>query len=182
MKQETIAVTGVSGVGKTTLLHRLAKLIDFQHVTGGSLIATARNAPLEARDVIRYDNLDENQRLLIEGFVLTRDQNSNLVIMDGHVVIDDGNRLSNISSEVFRALGVSVMVHLESEPERIAANRRGDTSRSRPFYPSDILGQHQAISRAQAKAVADILGIPFHIVTHNDTEQLARLLVARQPL
>lgn len=178
MNQKIIAVTGVSGVGKTTFLHHLAELIDFQHVTGGSLIATACEAAPEARDVIRYADLDENQRLLIEGFVLTRDPNSNLIIIDGHVVIDDGNRLSEISSEVFRALGVSVMVHLESEPERIAANRGGDTSRSRPTYPLDILEHHQGVSRAQAQAVADILGIPFHIVTHNDTEHLARLILA----
>lgn len=178
MNQRIVAFTGISGVGKTTFLRKLAELIDFQHVTGGSLIATARDAAPAARDAIRYANLDENQRLLIKGFVLTCDPSSNLVIMDGHVVIDDGEGPSKISSEVFRALGVSVMVHLETEPERIAANRGGDTSRIRPTYPSDILEQHQVLSRAHAQAVADTLGVPFYIVTHNDTDQLAGLLVA----
>ncbi|MEW2914217.1 ATP-binding protein [Leisingera sp. JC11] len=179
MSQQIVAFTGISGVGKTTFLRRLAKLIDFQHVTGGSLIAAAREAAPEARDAIRYADLDDNQRLLVQGFALTRDPNSELVVMDGHVVIDDGQELAKISSEVFRALGVSVMVHLETEPERISANREGDTSRSRPTYPSDILLQHQLISRLHAQAVADSMAIPFYIVTHNDTEQLARLLVAK---
>lgn len=179
MNQRIVAFTGISGVGKTTFLRKLAELIDFQHVTGGSLIATARGASREARDAIRYAHLDENQRLLVEGFALTRDPDSSLVIMDGHVVIDDGEGLSKISSDIFRELGISVMVHLESEPQQIAANRGGDTSRSRPPYPSDILEEHQVFSRTHAQAIADILGSPFHIVTHNDTVQLAELLVAR---
>lgn len=178
MNQRIVAFTGISGVGKTTFLRQLAKLIDFQHVTGGSLIATAREAAPAARDAIRYANLDENQRLLIKGFMLACDPNSNLVIMDGHVVIDDGNGLSKISSEVFRALGVSVMVHLESEPEQIAENRVGDMLRIRPTYPSDVIEKHQGISRAHAKDIADFLGAPFYIVTHNDIDQLAQILVA----
>lgn len=179
MNQRIVAFTGISGVGKTTFLRQLAELIDFQHITAGSLIATAREAAPEARDAIRHADLDGNQLLLIEGFVLTLDPDSNLVILDGHVVIDDGEGLSKISSEVFRALRVSVMVHLESEPERIAANRRGDTSRSRPTYPSDILEQHQVLSHSHAKAIADILSVPFSVVTHNDTDKLAGLLVGK---
>ncbi|GAK34704.1 MULTISPECIES: AAA family ATPase [Iodidimonas] len=178
MNQRIVAFTGISGVGKTTFLCRLAKLVDFQHLTGGSLIAAARQVPSEGRDAIRYSDLDDNQRLLIEGFILTRDPNSNLVVIDGHVVIDDGKGLTKISSEIFRALGVSFMVHLESEPERIAANRGADTSRSRPTYPSNVLKQHQVISRAHAQAIADIIDVPFFIVTHKDIDQLASLLIA----
>ena len=44
-------------------------------------------------------DLDKNQRLLIEGFALARDANTEVVIMDGHVVIDDGECLTEISSE-----------------------------------------------------------------------------------
>lgn len=178
MTQRIVAFTGISGVGKTTFLRQLAQLIDFQHVTGGSLIATAREAAPETRDSIRFANLDLNQRLLIEGFALARNLNSTLVVMDGHAVIDDGEGLKEIPSEVFQALGVSVMVHLEAEPERIAANRAGDLSRSRPSYPSQILERHQDISRVHANAIADSLGVPFYIVTQKDTERVVGLLVS----
>ena len=179
MSQRILALTGISGVGKTTFLRRLAQLVDFQHVTGGSLIAAARKAKPESRDAIRHADLDDNQRLLIEGFALTRDPNAKTVIMDGHVVIDDGQRLSKIPCEVFKALGVSVMVHLEADPEQIAANRSRDSSRSRPPYPPIVLEQHQRLSRAHAETVADMLGVAFHIVTHNDAARLATLLGAK---
>lgn len=178
MSQRVVAFTGISGVGKTTFLRQLAQLIDFQHVTGGSLIAIAREVVAERRDAIRYADLDENQRHLVEGFALKRDPSANLVMMDGHVVIDDGEGLSKISSDVFGALGVSLVVHLESEPEQIAANREGDKSRSRPSYPASILEKHQALSRAHACDVARTLGVPFYIVTQNECARLAEILVA----
>ncbi|MCA3337930.1 MAG: AAA family ATPase [Roseomonas sp.] len=178
MNQLIVAFTGISSVGKTSFLRQLAKKIDFQHITGGTLIATARGAASDARDSIRHADLDENQRLLIKGFALTRDSNANLIVMDGHVIIDNGEELTTISSEVFKALGVSVMVHLEAEPERIAANREGDKLRRRPAYPFHILERHQALSRTHAQAIAALLCARFYIVTHNDTDRLAQLLIS----
>lgn len=178
MTQKIVALTGISGVGKTTFLQKLSEALDFQHVTGGTLIAAAREATPKNRDAIRYENLDENQRFLIEGFALTRDPNAKIVVMDGHAVIDDGQRLSEIPCDVFEALDISVMVHLEGDPEQIVANRRKDTSRSRPSYSLSVLEQHQVISRAHAKSVAETLEIPFYVVTHNDIDRLVEILVS----
>lgn len=69
----------LSGVGKTTFLRKFAKLMAVQHVTGGNLIAAAKNAFMDGRDDLRYANLDENQRLLIEGFALASHANADVV-------------------------------------------------------------------------------------------------------
>ena len=65
MNQRVVAFAGISGVGKTTCLNKLADIVAFQHVTGGSLIASARDAAADSRDAMRHADLDENQRLLI---------------------------------------------------------------------------------------------------------------------
>jgi adenylate kinase len=176
MKQRVIAFTGISGVGKTTFLSKFAELVSFQHVTGGSLIAAARNSTPNGRDTMRHANLDENQRLLIDGFALTRDVNAELIIMDGHVVIDNGDDLTKISSDVFNALEIVAMVHLESDPTRTVKNRSKDSSRLRPKYDAETLGQHQDVSRLHAKSIAEALCVGFHIVGHDDVAYLATLL------
>lgn len=96
--------------------------------------------------------------------------------MDGHVVIDHGEGLTNISSDVFKALEVKVMVHLEADPARVARNRSLDTSRSRPGHKPDMLAQHQNMSRAHAKSIAKTLQIGFHVVTHDDVAHLVKVL------
>lgn len=176
MSQRVVAFTGISGVGKTTFLRKFAELMEFQHVTGGSLIAAARNASRDGRDTIRHADLDENQSLLIDGFALARDTNAQLIIMDGHVVIDDGEGLTKIPSDVFKALDVMAMVHLEACPARIAKNRLKDSSRSRPRYDTETLGHHQDISRVHAHSIAGRLGIGFHTVTHEDVKHMVMLL------
>lgn len=176
MSLRVIAFTGISGVGKTTFLNRFSNLVAFQHVTGGSLIAAARDAAPDDRDAMRHADLDENQRLLIRGFDLVRDPTAELIIMDGHVVIDHGEGLTNISSDVFKALDVTVMVHLEANPERVAKNRRQETSRSRPSYGTERLAQHQHMSREHAQSIAKTLNIGFHVVTHDDVAHLAKVL------
>jgi len=176
MSQRVVAFTGISGVGKTSFLSKLAALMTFQHITGGSLIAAARAVTSDRRDTMRYANLDENQRLLVEGFSLVRDPGAELIIMDGHVVIDSGEGLIKISSDVFKALDVKAMLHLEADPPRLAQNRSRDTSRSRPRYDSEILKMHQDMSRRHARSIAESLRIDFHIVEHDDVSTLAKWL------
>lgn len=176
MTQRVIAFTGISGVGKTTFLRALAKSLPFQHLTGGSLIAAGRQVDLEGRDSMRHQDLDENQRLLIEGFAVARDPEANCIFMDGHVVIDDGKSLIKLDCDVFRALDTAIMVHMESEPKQIAFNRSHDSSRSRPSYDVETLGQHQEISRLHAKFIAKELNVDFHVVTHDDVDHLESLL------
>jgi adenylate kinase len=179
MSAEIVAFTGISGVGKTTFLRCLAERVPFQHLTGGSLIAAARKARPNQRDALRYADLDENQRLLIDGFGLARDPTATCIIMDGHVVIDSGDGLKELPVDVFRELGITRMVHLEAEPARISTNRSNDTTRQRPAYDQETLSQHQLASRAYAKSIAAALNIEFHVVTHIDVEYLAvRLLTA----
>lgn len=176
MNRKVVALAGISGVGKTTFLKKLAKQASFQHLTGGSLIAAARRAEQVRRDDMRLADLEENQRLLIEGFAVARDPDASLVIMDGHVVIDDGRNLTELSPAVFRALEISLIVHLEADPTWIAANRSQDTSRSRPKYEFDTLVIHQSTSRNHAASIAQDLGISFLIVTHDDLEEFAARL------
>ena len=176
MSQKIVAFTGISGVGKTTFLKKLAMRMSFQHLTGGNLIAAARQADADQRDAMRHADLDENQQLLIDGFFVACDPQVELVIMDGHVVIDGGNSLTELPSTVFRALGTSLMVHLEAEADWIVANRSGDTLRSRPTYASETLDQHQSTSRNHAASIAGELGIGFHTVTHSDVDQFATTL------
>ena len=178
MSQKIVAFTGISGVGKTTFLEKLAKKVSFQHLSGGGLIAAARQADEDQRDAMRHANLDENQQLLINGFFVTLDPQVELVIMDGHVVIDGGDNLTELPAVVFRALGISLMVHLEADSNWVAANRYLDTSRSRPTYASETLDQHQSKSRNHAASIARELGIGFQIVTHSDVDEFAATLSA----
>lgn len=180
MKQRVVALTGISGVGKTTFLRELSATREFQHLTGGTLIAAARNKGSEARDSLRHADLEENQRLLIQGFALDKDPKANLIVMDGHVVIDTNSGLARISSIVFEAIDVSLMLHLEADPLRIFKNRSEDTSRSRPTWDVETLAHHQKASREHAQYIARSLQIDFCAVRHGDQSLAADLMTLKK--
>ena len=97
--------------------------------------------------------------------------------MDGHVVIEGSAGLKKLPADIFQALGIKKMVHLEAEPACIKANRSNDTSRHRPAHDLETLSRHQLASFAHAKSIAAALDIEFQSVTHGDVADLARDLL-----
>ncbi|MEL7536071.1 MAG: AAA family ATPase [Pseudomonadota bacterium] len=176
MNTVVVALVGISGVGKTTFLHRLAEHTAFQHLTGGSLIVEARGVRRDERDKLRFDDLDENQNLLVQGFELARDPEARTIVLDGHVVIESGDGLEELPVEVFRAVGITKLFHLEADVAQINANRAGDCTRQRPDQNLATLSEHQRASREHARFIAEVLNIDFHIVKHGDVERCRGLL------
>lgn len=172
-----IALVGISGVGKTTFLKRLSKLLDFQHLTAGSLIAGARNAGEQTRDDLRFADVDENQRLLIEGFDLACDRSATHIIIDGHCIIHGDVGVQQIDSRVFAKLGVGLMVHLEADPQQVQINRSRDKVRDRPSLQLDELDAHQALSLAHAQNIASELKIDLQQIRHSDLDALVKVIL-----
>lgn len=168
--QSIIALVGISGVGKTTFLKSLSAQLDFQHLTAGSLIARAREAPERSRDELRFADVNQNQRLLIEGFDLACERLASYVILDGHCIIHDGLDVQYIESQVFSELGIDIMVHLEAYPQQIQVNRNRDCTRDRPFLEIDELASHQLLSLSHAQTIAMELNIEFRQLTHDDSD------------
>ncbi|WP_158511858.1 ATP-binding protein [Novosphingobium sp. PP1Y] len=171
-------MTGISGVGKTTFIRKLAEKMSFQHLTGGSLIARAQAGRAISRDALRQFDLDENQRLLVEGFMVARDRSAEMVVFDGHTVIDGPAGLATIPVDVFEALGLCLVVHLEAEPAVIQRNRKQDSRRERPSLNLDVLRNHQIYSRRHAMAIAQALGVDCLVIQAEEISKLEACLTS----
>lgn len=180
MTQKTIALVGISGVGKTTFLKNLASELIFQHMTAGTLISEGKSLEREDRDKLRLSNINENQKLLILGFYHARDPNIPLVIMDGHVIIHGAEGLEIIGSDVFEALGIDAMMHLVAPPKRILENRLKDAGRIRPLLTEKELEEHQSISLFSAQKVCEILNIPCVKITVTEIDLARRFFLSLQ--
>jgi adenylate kinase len=174
----TVALTGISGVGKSTLIKLLSASIEFEHLQASALIKSGRNGAGDAvtQDQLRSTDLNENQRFLIDGFRLAIESKSGLIILDGHTVIEKGDEIVRIGAFVFREIGISSMIFLEDDPLAIAERRRGDTNRIRPLPDVDKLTQIQNVSREQAAAICHSLGIALLIHRPHQHAAIARAL------
>lgn len=176
MNQSVAALVGISGVGKTTFLRRLAQEVQFQHLTAGTLISAAKANGRADRDRLRLSNIDENQKPLVAGFHFARDLRAPLVILDGHLVIGTFDGLQTIGACVFSELEISGMIHLAASPAQIATNRSRDADRDRPQLSDVDLERHQRLSIAASVSTCRILGIPLLDASADDIDAVKRFL------
>lgn len=159
-----VAVAGLSGVGKSTLLTRLKSAIPMQVLQASALIKearTLRDGQNLTLDALRGADLDENQKLLAQGFARRVDRAAPLVVLDCHTIIETPSGIVRIDPRVFAPMNVRAMVFLEDEPEQIARRRRNDTTRRRPSAQN--LGSVQAEAMQQACTIAAELSIPLFV-------------------
>lgn len=171
----TILVLGLSGVGKSSLIRRAAETRIVLHLAASDLIKAglARRAEHATSEELRKGAVLDNQQLLLEEFKLAiSGTDHELVIFDGHNVIDTPMGLLEIPSGVLSQLRPDLVIFVEDDPAHITARRTADIARTRPPRTPQELALHQALAKSNAETLAANLAIPFHAVRSGDAGAL----------
>ena len=179
MNQCVIALAGILGVGKSTVLNQLNQSVDFQHLVASELISSERQNRSEAetaQDELRKGDIDDNQALLIAGFRRLSKAESPTVVMDGHTVIDTPSGVVPVGLEVFRSIGTTHMVMLVDEPNTILMRRKKDSTRNRPERSAQELANYQNASQIEGFCVCLNLGIPYLVLPTSRITDLENFL------
>ncbi|WP_133675856.1 ATP-binding protein [Aquamicrobium defluvii] len=177
-KRRVVALVGLSGVGKSTLLEDARRRLVFEHLRASDLIKEERKqrqGKPAAHDLLREGNIDDNQALLVSGFKRHAPEKG-LIVLDGHTIIDTPNGLVEILPSVFSAIDVSRFVVLVDDVEKIAIRRASDNRRSRPSRSPEELAEHQEQSVLAAYRAALALRVPLFIVPLNETPNISVFL------
>lgn len=179
MKPTIVALTGLSGVGKSTLLAAIADRLPFQHLEASALIKREREtALLQAveQDQLRHSDLNENQRLLVCGLEASLDAASQLVVLDSHTVIERENDHFLVDPSVFSAVGIAGMVFLREEPQEIARRRASDQSRVRPRKDASDIAKAQGDALTQAELICRKVKKPLYVMTPSNVDDVVEVL------
>ena len=180
-----IIVTGIPGVGKTTVMETAAKARNLNVVVYGSVMleVAQRKGLVKARDEMRRlpaETQKEIQREAASSIARMGD-----VIVDTHCSIKTPKGyLPGLPVWVLEALKPSAIVLVEADEKEIQGRRRNDTSRKRDEDSLEAIAQHQEYNRRFAAACATLTGATVHTVRNRDgkvEESIAQILPVVAP-
>lgn len=157
MSTRVVALVGVSGVGKSTLLRKIEGKVSFLHLQASQLIKDEIAQITVAKptsEQLRNGPVIDNQALLVSAFRRKTSTHSGLIVLDGHTIVDTPEGLVEIPAAVFAEMNVTHFIVLHDFPGLISERRQADKYRKRPGRTDDELIDHQWRSLAAAARIA----------------------------
>ena len=164
-----IVVTGIPGVGKTTVMKQAAEGIDIKFVTFGSvMIDIAKEIGLvKDRDEMRKLTLEQQKDLQIRSAEKVASMGD--VILDTHCTVKTPKGyMPGLPEWVLKKLKPTAIVVVEADPDEIFNRRAKDSTRNRDPDSEEEIAEHQQINRAAAMSYATLTGATVKIVFNHD--------------
>ena len=164
-----IVVTGIPGVGKTTVMRKAAEGLDIKFVTFGTvMIELAKELGLvKDRDEMRKLTINQQKELQIK----TAEKVSKMenVIVDTHCTIKTPQGyMPGLPEWVIKELKPNSIILVEADPDEIYNRRLTDNTRKRDPDSIEKIKEHQHMNRAIAMAYSSITGATVKIIYNHD--------------
>ena len=166
-----IVVTGIPGVGKTTVMKKAAEGMDIKFVTFGTvMVEIAKELDyVKDRDDMRKLTLAQQKELQIKSAEKVASMRN--VILDTLCTIKTPQGyMPGLPEWVISKLRPQSIVLVEADPEEIYNRRKKDKSRNRDPDSVEKIDEHQMINRAAAMAYSANSGATVKIVFNHDNK------------
>ncbi|MFW9911695.1 MAG: adenylate kinase [Candidatus Thorarchaeota archaeon] len=188
--RNVIVVTGIPGVGKTTVINTAVEMVREQHKeevlilnigTEMFEIASERGLIKDRDELRKMPTARQREVQKLAGEEIARKAKTARVIVDTHTLIQTKNGfLIGLPEWVAKPIQPKTVVLVEADPEKIAGRRTSDETRARDAQLTDDIDTHQRMCRAAAVAVGTITGATVRIIKNREgkVEEAASELAA----
>lgn len=169
-----IVIVGIPGVGKTTLVTRVVKVLRAagRSVTvvsfGSAMLDEARKRGIADRDMLRKLPLADQRALQTTAASAIASMSEEYVIVDTHAFIKTpAGYYPGLPADVIAALRPSNLVSVHARPEEIYNRRVSDETRNRDRVSIDDIKNELAFHQSMISACSVISGSPVHAVLNS---------------
>ena len=175
MAGKKVIITGVPGVGKTTVINEaLKKLkeqgIEYQSINFGTFMFEVAQKENIVKDRDQMRTLDRTvQKKLQQSAGHAIGKFTGNVLIDTHASVKTPKgHLAGLPEWVLREIMPDVIVLVETDDDQILMRRLTDETRARDKEGSRSIGEHQQFNRSIAAAYAMMTGCTIKIITNAD--------------
>ncbi|MGQ4911399.1 MAG: adenylate kinase [Candidatus Thorarchaeota archaeon] len=176
--RNVVIVTGIPGVGKTTVINTAVDVVKEKHDEtvlvlnfGTEMFEVASKAGLvkDRDEMRRLPTGVQREYQKKAGEAIAEKAQKARVIVDTHTLIQTGNGyLIGLPEWVVRAIAPKTVVLVEADPEKIAGRRSNDPTRARDAQSAEDIQVHQEMCRAAAVAVGTLTGSTVRIIKNRE--------------
>ncbi|UCH04389.1 MAG: adenylate kinase [Candidatus Thorarchaeota archaeon] len=176
--RNVVIVTGIPGVGKTTVIDTAVEMVKSQHGEevlvlniGTEMFEVALEKGLiKDRDELRkMPTAKQREVQRLAGEAIAKKAKTARVIVDTHTLIQTKNGfLIGLPEWVSKTLQPKTVVLVEADPEKIAGRRSSDETRTRDEQRVDEIDTHQRMCRAAAVSVGTITGATVRVIKNRE--------------
>jgi len=175
MQGKKVIITGVPGVGKTTVINEALKTlktegVEYQSINFGSFMFEVAKKDNIVRDRDQMRTLDRAvQKRLQQRAAQAIAQVSGNVLIDTHASVKTPKGyLAGLPEWVLREIMPDIIVLVETDNDQILMRRLTDETRSRDKEGSRSIAEHQEFNRSIAAAYAMMTGCTIKMITNAD--------------
>ncbi len=182
MADKVIVVTGIPGVGKTTVLNEVANLIEKNEketgfVTYSSIMVeiATKEGYIVSRDDLRHLSIKTQKTLQQKAAkkIAEISKDKKIQVIDTHMIIrTDIGYWVGLPQNVLKIIKPDLFVLIEAEPNEILSRRRKDNSRRRDEILQSEISEEIAYSRSVAATCATFTGSPIKSFKNPEGEQV----------
>jgi adenylate kinase len=175
MQGRKVIITGVPGVGKTTVINEaLTKLksegVEYQSINFGTFMFEVAKSDNVVQDRDQMRTLDRAvQKKLQQRAAQAIANVTGNVLIDTHASVKTPKGyLAGLPEWVLREIMPDIIVLVETDDDQILMRRLTDETRARDKEGSRSIAEHQQFNRSIAAAYAMMTGCTIRIITNAD--------------
>lgn len=177
----TVLVTGVQGVGKSTVNCLAARALGLDDWDYADLMVQVE-PDVGHKDDLQYIAWSDRvqiyrkvEKLLAELF-LPGDGTDACVLLENHLSILDEGGIHTFPHEDARRYNPVGLVVIDASPENVLERRKADWHRNRRIGSLAEVTEQQQINLREAALIGRLVGIPITTVTNDERHQAAQQL------
>lgn len=173
----SILITGVRGVGKTTLTNQVAERLGMRsHDYADLMLKADPEIPdkdsIESIDWARRQAIYRRVDAMLDEWFGESNADPTRILMENHLSIVQNGSIMTFQPDSWRRYNPVGLAVIEAEPRIICRRRLDDRTRRRSKDCDSRIAEQQAINADSARTIASALGIPVTTIDNAD-EQLA---------
>jgi len=175
VENKRIVMIGIPGVGKTTLLSKIVKILtdnkkNISRISFGTLMfEVAKENGLTDRDDLRKLPVTEQQRLQKIAAEKIASQNEEIIIIDTHAFINSPEGYyPGLPEHVLKIIKPTNFISVSAKPEEIYNRRMKDDTRNRDKITLPNIKKELDVQSGMISACAVITGSPVKHVLNGE--------------